>query len=144
VSSCRIAYSNGIAPADQVLTFAAGTANPFHACQVCDPTVSAHAWSTAPDGTPCGRGQGTCVKGTCSAGDADGASCSAAADCKSGYCAYYDVTQQGYCSGSAGQPNQSCNIETVRCAYGLVCVPLTACDPAQGSVCVPGLVNRCL
>jgi hypothetical protein len=85
-----------------------------------------------------------CVQGACSAGAAAGASCASASECQSGYCAYYDVSHMGYCSGSAGQPNQSCDISYARCAIGLVCVPLTGCDPAQGSVCVPGYSNVCL
>jgi len=41
-----------------------GAANPANACQTCQPTVTAAAWSAVANGTGCGNGQ-ICVAGAC-------------------------------------------------------------------------------
>jgi MYXO-CTERM domain-containing protein len=44
--------------------YAAGAVNPANACQVCTPTSSTSAWSTASNGTSCGTGE-VCSAGAC-------------------------------------------------------------------------------
>lgn len=49
------------------IPYAAGTANPVNACQICKPATSLGAWANADEGTACDSGQ-YCHAGTCKAG----------------------------------------------------------------------------
>ncbi len=48
-------------------SYPGGTVNPSDACQVCDPSKSTSAWSSAPDGKSCASGE-VCSSGTCGPG----------------------------------------------------------------------------
>ncbi len=142
--SCSITYTTFLELYPLVLKESAGTENPYHGCEVCDPSTSTTEWTTAPDGTPCAAGAGKCVSGACSGGAVDGAACGSGWDCESDYCAVDEMTLETYCNGSVGQPYSECVIQTDECAYGLVCMPVTGCNPYLGSVCIVGYSNPCL
>lgn len=120
-----------------------GTVNPFYSCRICDPARSATDWSIAPDGTPCGGKGGTCQKGSCTTGQADGQACYAADDCLNGRCADPGPTYSKRCGLCMG-PGESCSNPISGCCSGMACVPNSGCNPALGATCLNVSYDPCL
>ncbi|HEY2515978.1 MAG TPA: FG-GAP repeat protein, partial [Polyangiaceae bacterium] len=97
-------------------TYSSGTPNPTNSCQVCTPTSSTTAWSSASTGTSCGTGQ-ICVSGSC------------LSDC--------DISGSTYSSGTPNPANacQVCTPASSTTAWSSVSTG-TSCG--TGQICVSG------